>query len=210
MCLAVWVSLRSLCMHSARQALVEVSSSCCCSRQQIKCVFHIVCMSLGASACRGEAALHTRHAGLAPHAADFCTHKRMQVWQTAVSAPHILSALPLPPQHRHRHRHRHRPSCQQAPDKLPRTLPCRSDSANEKAAGEVDASHPFDAPGEEDALPGWGPPSPKRRKGEPGSQQQEAKAALAAMTAQAEENQDALAQEQAKNEQLVAALQEVG
>lgn len=74
----------------------------------------------------------------------------------------------------------------------------------------MDASQPSDAPGEEDAPSGWGPPSPKRRKGGSGSQQQELKAALAAMTAQAEEHQVSLAQEQAKNEQLVKALQEVG
>eukprot|EP00891_Asterochloris_glomerata_P009925 jgi/Astpho2/9925/Aster-06632 len=84
----------------------------------------------------------------------------------------------------------------------------RSDSADDKAAGDVDASQPSDAPGEEDAPSGWGPPSPKRRKGGSGSQQQELKAALAAMTAQAEEHQVSLAQEQAKNEQLVKALQE--
>ena len=99
---------------------------------------------------------------------------------------------------------------QQPPDELPRTPPRRSDSADEKATGDVDASQPSDAPGEEEAPSGWGPHSPKRRKGAPGSQQQEVKAALAAMTAQAEENQVSLAQEQAKNEQLVKALQEVG
>ena len=110
----------------------------------------------------------------------------------------------LPPQHRHRL------SCQQAPDELPLTLPHRSDCADEQAAGEVDASQPSDAPGEEDAPSGWDPAPPKLRKGEPGSQQQEVKAALAAMTAQAEEHQVFLAEERAKNEQLVKALQEVG
>ena len=99
---------------------------------------------------------------------------------------------------------------QQAPDELPRTPPRRGYSADEKAAGEVGGDQPSDAPGEEGAPSGWGPPSPKRRKGEPGSQQQEVKAALAAMTAQAEESEASLAQEQAKNEQLVNALQEVG
>ena len=113
------------------------------------------------------------------------------------SPPSFFASLPS--------QQRHQPGCQHAPDELPRTPPRRSDSADEEAAGDVDADQPSDAPGEEDAPSG----SPKRRKGVSGSQQQELKAVLAALTAQAQERV-ALVEERAKNEQLVQALQEVG